>query len=465
MRLTRPAVVLAMAGLLLGTGAAATAAQPVPTTPPAGMSAPDVATAPPTALPTGLRTDLATALPTDTVPPDDELGTAPPDAPEGAEGENPVTWGFVPSDAEGAEDGRVSFRLRLDPGETVTEHALLTNFSDQAITFTITASDGVVTEQGVFDLLPPGTPPTDVGAWINVQEAVELGPGESVVVPFTLTVPADATPGDHPGGIVAGVLSQSEGAEGPQVGFATRVGIRVHLRVTGEVAPVVTITDVQQRYDWSLNPFQPGELHVTYTVANEGNVRLGSIQQGWVTGVFGLETGRGQGPLGTLLSQQREILPGQSARVSTTMTSAWPLGLLTTSIRSTQETVGDDPDLGLLEPVVVEAQVWAVPWSQLALLLLVVLLVVLVVVRRRRRKARMAKALAAARAEGAAAARSASTATTATTATNDRPVDTAPPASNGGTSPSSNGSTPSDRTATPPSTPPEKAARRGPGTD
>src|SRR5690606_11292819 len=122
----------------------------------------------------------------------------------------------------------------------------------------------------------------------------------------------------------------------------------------------------------------------------------------------------------------------------TTMTSAWPLGLLTTSIRSTQETVGDDPDLGLLEPVVVEAQVWAVPWSQLALLLLVVLLVVLMVVRRRRRKARMAKALAAARAEGAAAARSASTATatTATTATKDRPVDTAPPASTGGTSPS-----------------------------
>src|SRR5690606_26349471 len=158
-------------------------------------SAPDVATAPPTALPTDLRadlttdlrTDLRTDLTTDTVPPDDELGTAPPDAPEGAEGENPVTWGLVPSGAEGADDVGVSVRRRSDLGGAFSASARLPNSTAQAITVPTTAADGVVTWQGLCDLLPPRTPPTDDGAWITVQEAVELGPGESAVVPFTLT--------------------------------------------------------------------------------------------------------------------------------------------------------------------------------------------------------------------------------------------------------------------------------------
>ncbi len=66
-----------------------------------------------------------------------------------------VTWSIVPADAAGVPDQRVSFRLDLQPGATVTEHALVTNFSAGPVTFDILAADGVLSSSGAFDLLPP----------------------------------------------------------------------------------------------------------------------------------------------------------------------------------------------------------------------------------------------------------------------------------------------------------------------
>src|SRR5699024_7766773 len=80
------------------------------------------------------------------------------------------------------------------------------------VTFALLASDGVVGESGAFDLLPSDVEPTDTGAWIDIEEEVALAAGESAVVPFTITVPEDALPGDHPGGIVASLSTAASGA-------------------------------------------------------------------------------------------------------------------------------------------------------------------------------------------------------------------------------------------------------------
>lgn len=312
-----------------------------------------------------------------------------------------ITWGIEPADGEGEPDGRVSFRMTLDPGESVTEHVLVTNYSEQPVTFRLVASDGVVGESGAFDLLPSDAEPVDVGSWIEITEEVAVEAGLSALVPFTLTVPEDATPGDHPGGIVASVAQDAGDDGGPQVGVDTRVGTRIHLRVAGEIQPVATITDLTTRYETSWNPFEGGTLHVDYTIVNDGNVRLGSIQQYEVSGPFDLSPG-GEGPSGTVVGQQREILPGQDAQVSTTVDGVWPLAQLTTTVSGFLQPVGEDVVGATMPEPSAQSTVWAVPWPQLAVLAVVVLVVVALVLRRRRRRARFASALARARAEGAA---------------------------------------------------------------
>lgn len=303
----------------------------------------------------------------------------------------------------------MSFRLSLDPGATVTEHVVVTNYSDQAVTFRPVASDGVVSETGAFDLLPSDVEPVDVGSWISIVDRVDVPAGQSALVPFALTVPADATPGDHPGGIVASVLQEGGAAGGPAVGVETRVGTRIHLRVTGEIQPSLTITDLSTRYATSWNPLEGGTVHVSYTVVNDGNVRLGSIQQHDVAGLFGLDAG-GEGPSGSVLAQQREVLPGQETRVTSAITGVWPLARLTTTVSGFQQPVGEDVISGALPGAAAEVTSWAVPWPQLVVLALVILLVVGLVMRRRRHRARFAAAIARARAEGAAGQASAASA-------------------------------------------------------
>ncbi|MEE6280748.1 hypothetical protein [Georgenia sp. MJ170] len=273
-----------------------------------------------------------------------------------------ITWGIVPADAEGG-DGRVSMRHEVDPGDVIEDFVEVMNYSDRAVVFDLVSSDGLIGPEGAFDLLPSAAEPVDVGSWVEIAASVEVPAQESAVVPFTLTVPGDALPGDHPGGIAASVSRVGESPDGPQVGFDSRVGTRIHLRVSGELAPQVTISDLTTRYEPSWNPLQPGTLHVDYTVQNDGNVRLGSVQSATVEGLFGASA------VGNaVLGEQREVLPRQEARMSAEIPGVWPLGLLDTAVYAEQSVVGEDVVDAALSSTRAGTTVWAVPWLHLALI-------------------------------------------------------------------------------------------------
>ncbi|GEA80251.1 hypothetical protein [Cellulomonas uda] len=300
-----------------------------------------------------------------------------------------VTWTVEPATADGP-DGRISLRHALDPGASVDEHVVVTNFSDRPATFHVYAADGTVSADGDFDVRPSEDAPRDSGAWVTLQAPegaepvagggfrVALPAGGSLVVPLTVTVPAQARPGDHPAGVVA-ELVDDEAA----VRVAARVGVRLHLRVTGDIRARVAPDDVEVRWEPSWNPFAPGTAHVRYVLRNEGDVRLGA--RAGVTLA---------GPAGTgevsATTQVREVLPEGSASVETTV-RLWPLVRASGEVEAVPVVVGDDVVDVALAPSAVPVVVWAVPWVQLVLLLLVVGVPVLVV-RQRRRSARRVQA-------------------------------------------------------------------------
>ncbi len=64
--------------------------------------------------------------------------------------------------------------------------------------------------------------PVDLGSWIHfAQPLVTIPAGKSVAVPFTVAIPATATPGDHAGGVVVSLTTKSAQA-GRQPGLARR---------------------------------------------------------------------------------------------------------------------------------------------------------------------------------------------------------------------------------------------------
>lgn len=298
-----------------------------------------------------------------------------------------TTWALEPAGEDGA-DGRVSLRHEVEDGASVGDHVVLTNFSEHDATFAVYASDGVVDDDGNFDLLPSEAAPVDGGSWVEVGEVdgatprdgggivLEAPASSSTVVPLEISVPAGATPGDHPAGVVAELVQGGDAS----LQMSSRVGVRLHLRVAGEVLAQVT-PDVDASYSPSWNPFAPGTVTVDYTLDNTGNVRVGADVDASVTGPFGVGGGEAS-------AEHREVLPGQSAAGSVTL-EVWPLFLGRGEVTATPLVVGEDVVPAALLPTTTEFRVWTVPWSQLVLLVLLVATPLLVVRARRRSAARI----------------------------------------------------------------------------
>src|SRR5699024_1409234 len=68
--------------------------------------------------------------------------------------------------------------------------------------------------------------------WFDLPAAVTVAAGESEVAPFTVTVPDQAEPGDHPAGVAASVVSRQSAEDGTAVGVESRMGVKVITRVT-----------------------------------------------------------------------------------------------------------------------------------------------------------------------------------------------------------------------------------------
>ncbi|WP_214103807.1 WxL protein peptidoglycan domain-containing protein [Acrocarpospora catenulata] len=298
-----------------------------------------------------------------------------------------LTWSVQPAGAQGP-DGRRWVELTLDPGQTVTEHLAVRNFSDGAAVFSLKAADGYLTDKGRFNMLQSDRPSVDGGTWIQVQNEIRVGPKETKVVPFTITVPSDATPGDHPAGIAATVTSKQG-----TVAVESRVGFRVMMRASGTVRAAVAVSGLTATYRQSWNPFSAGTVTVTYTASNDGNVAVTGSGKVTVAELFGLAEQDAKADV-------EEIFPGDSREVEARIPGVWALGPLSTSITVSPAVQSGGPAGAMIERTSATVTVWALPWPQLILVAILAALVLVYRVITRRRRRRLADLLARARDEG-----------------------------------------------------------------
>ncbi|MEN3310124.1 MAG: hypothetical protein V7603_6326 [Micromonosporaceae bacterium] len=302
------------------------------------------------------------------------------------------TWSVRPAGPDGKPDARTHYTLQSALGGKISEKALVTNLSKVPVTFAVYGTDAFNTSNGAFDLLSAGHRPTDLGSWIVFPgNAVTLAAGQSVAVPFTVNVPATATPGDHAAGVVVSLLTQ--GANGPRlVNVDSRVAVRVYLRVPGELIPRITVGPVTVRYHGTANPFGKGKVTITYTVTNPGNIRLQNHQTLTVTGPFGAK-------LATLKAADLpELLPKNQATFTATLNRVFPAGPLSVNVNLQPYADPRQPVGQAIHTSAASAYVWAMPWLLLLLVLVAATIgVVIWRLRRRRALARLDRAMLAAR--------------------------------------------------------------------
>ena len=297
-----------------------------------------------------------------------------------------LEWTVSPADPTGP-DGRVSLRHVVEPGGTVNDHIAVSNLGTSTATLTVQGGDGMVGANGAFDIVEGE--PKDSGAWLSVggldQNILTLAAGETRVLPVTVSVPAEAAPGDHPAGIVVGITQDDEG-----VSVTHRIGVRVHLQVAGELAAATTVDAVQTSFAPSWIPFAPGTLTVDMRLENTGNVRVGGAPAVTTSGPFGiLATRGGEAPI--------ELLPGDAVDARVEL-EVWPLFALFGDVVVAPSAIGEDR-LPTSAPSTASFTALAVSWTGLAVIALFIGAIVLLA--RRRRKHRALAAAASAPAEPA----------------------------------------------------------------
>ncbi|GAB3162299.1 DUF916 domain-containing protein [Myceligenerans halotolerans] len=311
-------------------------------------------------------------------------------ADEGESTDDAITWSVRPA-GESEADGRSWVEQTLDPGDSRGEHMAVTNLSDVDVTFRLSAADGLFRDNGRFAMLESGEESVGAGTWIDLDDEVAVGAGETAIVPFTTTVPANATPGDHAAGVAASILSRSTGDDGATVGVESRVGFRVMTRVTGELSPGVAVTDVASSYDVSWNPVSPGAAEVTFEVENSGNTRL--VVTGAADAAGRQVAFPGEGEI------DQELLPGDRRTFTVRVGDVWPWFFVPATLEVTPDAVGAGEGTPV-DAVRVDAGVWAIPWPQLIALAGVALIIGSAVWGRVRSRRRLARLLDEARAEG-----------------------------------------------------------------
>lgn len=161
------------------------------------------------------------------------------------------------------------------PGSTVYGKVQVINVGTKPGTTSLYAVDATTGATSGAVYRSQQEPRRGVGKWIELgSSTIELGPGQSRVVPFSVQVPSGATPGQHLGGIVAQRFTKIAGNQAASEdeqknGFRVKVQalsvLAVQVNLPGPERVKMTLTGIKVGN-------QPGHQSLLLGIGNPGNV-------------------------------------------------------------------------------------------------------------------------------------------------------------------------------------------------
>jgi len=144
----------------------------------------------------------------------------------------PATKGYFISDAA--------------PGRAIEDEVVVRNSGTVAGTVRLFAVDAMTGQNGGSDFPSEADPRRDVGNWICIgRTELTLQPDEEQTVAFTITIPDDATAGQHLGGLVALDTVIKQGNPGTlRIDTQTRMVTAVQVNLPGPTIEQMTVGGV-----------------------------------------------------------------------------------------------------------------------------------------------------------------------------------------------------------------------------
>jgi hypothetical protein len=290
-------------------------------------------------------------------------------APSVTPGAKTAAFGLGPATAQALDD-RPTYVWSVTPSGTLNDHVAVVNYSTQALTLDLYTRDAVNAPSGALNMQAKDVAATDAGSWITLQipgnaSTVTVPARSTVIVPISLRVPSNASPGDHTAGVLTSLTAKATATNGNQTvspNLEQRVAVPVEIRVAGPIHPSLAVQGLKTSYGQTLDPLGDGRATVRYHVVNTGNVNLGGHQQVSISGLFGSK-------VHVEVADIPVLLPGSSVAMSVPVRGVLPEFLMTTHVTINPLVPSGSVDAGI---VVTQANkhFWAVPWVLLVILFL-----------------------------------------------------------------------------------------------
>lgn len=162
------------------------------------------------------------------------------------------------------------FKVINDEAEEKTLYTVFQNFEAMGETGSpsfVTASDGLAT-------------------WITAPEKITVAPGETKIVDFSVTVPADAEPGGYFSAIFLGTNPPAENPN--QLSIGARIGTLLLFRVSGDVEEGASLLEFATKD--SKKWFSALPINYYYRFQNTGADRVMPKGELVIKNTFGMET-------------------------------------------------------------------------------------------------------------------------------------------------------------------------------
>lgn len=160
-----------------------------------------------------------------------------------------VEFAVEPGSNSQTAEGGGYFLIDGAPGKRVRQSLTLRNESGKSLTLRLAAVDATTGQLGGVSYALPNEPIKTTGTWIELdQTKVGLEGGEARRVGFDVSVPSDATEGEHIAGITVwevGKEEKGEEAEAVSVVVQTRRVVAVQVDLPGEKVPELVVTGIE----------------------------------------------------------------------------------------------------------------------------------------------------------------------------------------------------------------------------
>ncbi len=181
-------------------------------------------------------------------------------------------------------------QLTIGRGESWTSSLKVVNTNPYEVTYYAQVMDFSADGEGGAAARSPIVGGASIGlaSWVSVPaESITVPSGSSAEVPFTVNIPAGASPGGHYAAILIGTQPPRASASGASVAVSSFVSSLLFVRIEGEVVEKGRIREFRTERDW----YQTNEASFLLRFENTGNTHL--LPRGLITiyNMWGKERG------------------------------------------------------------------------------------------------------------------------------------------------------------------------------